>query len=553
MLQFLRIENLALLREAELTFDQGFTAVTGETGAGKSVLLGALRLLSGERAEKSLIAEGAEELAVEAGLFFADAERIDACLRAMGLPPCEDGALLIRRTLARSKMPRVQVNGSSTTVANLRKLGEEWIDFHGPGEPQKLFKERVQLEMLDLFGQTESLASEYQSDYRAWRELLAQIERLASDTQLNEDELAFLKSQIQQIDAAGVSAEDIEALETEYRRASNARELSGLAGGIEAGLNGDGGVLEQAGDHLRSARELAGIDPEAARLAERLDGLLVEMQDVAEEFGRLSRDADLDEAAVAEVEERMNRWLEVRRKFGGSVEAVLARRAEMAEKIDSQGDVEGRIEQLQADAAQIEQRLRKKAKEWTAARRTAAESLTSRASEVLLALGFKKAVLKIEILPEEALTAHGDSRCQMLFAPNPGRPPLPLNEIASSGETARVMLALKAVMASVDATPVLVFDEVDANVGGEIGGNVGSELRRLGEAHQVLCVTHLPQVAARARNHFVVNKLQEEDDTHVTIAPIHASHEDRRSELARMLGDRHAKSAQEHAGALLAE
>ena len=247
----------------------------------------------------------------------------------------------------------------------------------------------------------------------------------------------------------------------------------------------------------------------------------------------------------------MNLWHEIRRQYGGSIESVLMKREKLEHKLNLQGDLDGLINERVKVAELLNVELSKQAKKLTIARQKAAHMFGKKAATLLQALGFKKARLEIKIVAETKLSEHGDSRCVFLFAPNAGQELLPLNKIASSGETARVMLALKAVLADADATPLLVFDEVDANVGGEVGRAVGAELARLAQKHQVLCVTHLPQVASLAQNHLVVSKSQDEDSTTVEIAPLVDSRQDRLEELARMLGDRKSESALAHAEELL--
>ena len=551
MLQYIRIKNLALLDQVRLEFDSGFTAVTGETGAGKSVLLGALSLLAGARTDKSLIRQGQDQLEVEAALYFEDATESDALLEAAGLPPCEEGVLLLQRSIHRSKMPRVQINGSMATLGQLQALGESWIDFHGPGEPQKLFQEKRQLQMLDAYADNLKALEAYAADYRAWRGALKEIEVLETSDRLDEDELDFVRRQIAKINAVEVSEESIEALERDYTRMSSAQELVTIASECANGLTGEQGVNEQLMAVLGRIEALAEIDTSSAALLERARSLQIELQDVGVEVERMAGDLNFDPSEVEAVNERMSLWQEVRRKYGGSVESVLAKREELANKISIQGDLEGVLAAKREAAAKSEQALEKAATQLTKAREKAAKSLGKKAANLLQALGFKKAKLGIELVADSGLHERGKSHCRFVFAPNAGQELLPLNKIASSGETARVMLALKTVLAEADATPLLVFDEVDANVGGEVGRAVGSELARLAREHQVLCVTHLPQVASLAQNHFVVTKSQDDRSTSVEIEPIHEDFDARLSELARMLGDRNSDSARAHAQELL--
>ena len=551
MLKYICIKNLALLEEVRLEFESGFTAVTGETGAGKSVLLGALGLLSGTRTDKGMIRQGQDLLEVEAALYFADAFLIDNLLEVAGLPTCEDGLLLLQRTIHRSKIPRIQVNGSLATLVQLQALGESWIDFHGPGEPQKLFQEKRQLEMLDTYADNAKALTAFAVGYDEWRSALREIETLETGERLDQDELDFVRKQIKKIDVVDVGEDTIEELERDYTRMSSAQELVGLASACSEGMIGEQSVNDLLGGVLLRLEELVELDEGSQPLLERARSLQIELQDLGEEVGRLTADYDFDPEAIEAATERMNLWQELRRKYGGSVEAVLAKREELAQKIEIQGDLEGILAKKQQAAAEIESDLRKAAAKLTKARKKAAKTLAEKAAELLQALGFKKARLEIKLISDAKLHEHGDSHCQFLFAPNAGQDLQPLNKIASSGETARVMLALKTVLAEADATPLLVFDEVDANVGGEVGRAVGFELARLAEEHQVLCVTHLPQVASLAHNHYVVTKSQDEDSTAVNIAPLGNSRSARLEELARMLGDRKSASARAHAEELL--
>ncbi|MGB1126808.1 MAG: DNA repair protein RecN [Opitutales bacterium] len=551
MLQYIRIKNLALLDELRLEFESGFTAVTGETGAGKSVLLGALGLLSGARTDKTLIRQGQDQLEVEAALYFEDATAIDGLLETLGLPACEDRVLLLARSIHRSKMPRVQVNGGLATLTQLQAIGESWIDFHGPGEPQKLFEEKRQLEMLDAYAGNLQALEAYRAQYREWCDALEEIADLEGSERLDADELEFARQQIAKIDAVGVSEDSIEALERDYTRMSSAQELVAIASECASGMTGERGVCEQLMTVLGRMEALAAMDPASGGLLERVHSLQIELQDLGDELERMAGEFDFDPEEIQAVSERMNLWQEVRRKYGDHVESVLAKRDELDRRISIQGDIEAVLAEKRSASTAMEAELRKMAAALTGSRRKAASVLAKKAATLLQALGFKKAKLAIEVITDAALHERGESHCQFVFAPNAGQHLLPLNKIASSGETARVMLALKTVLAEADATPLLVFDEVDANVGGEVGRTVGAELARLSAEHQVLCVTHLPQVASLAQNHFVVTKSQGEASTSVEIGPIHEDRDLRLGELARMLGDRNSSSARAHAEELL--
>ncbi|MGH8016829.1 MAG: DNA repair protein RecN [Opitutaceae bacterium] len=551
MLQFLRIRNLALLEAIDLEFEPGFTAVTGETGAGKSILLGALSLLSGARADKTVIRQGADACEVEGVFHLPDASRFDALLESLGLPACDDGELVLKRSVHREKAARITINGSLATLANLQSLGGLWIDFHGPGEPRRLLRADCQIELLDLFGQLEKETAAYQQIYDTWRATLAEIERLSRETQLDADQLDYLRQQIAKIDSLDLEPTAVEALERDFNRLSRAQELTELASNLAGGLSGDEGMLNQAAPLIRAAREISELDPSTAPLCQRLESLAVEIEDLGREFDAFSGSLDFDADSAADLESRMTLLLELKRRHGQDLEAIRRARDEMERRIAGQGDIEGTLARLNKEAAGAEKTCRQRAADLRLARDKAGRTLVRRTEKLLVELGFAKARLQVAFEAEPELRRHGDARPEFLFSPNAGEPPLPLAKIASSGELARVMLALKTVLAEVDDIPVLVFDEVDANVGGEIGRAVGEKMAAIAREHQVLCVTHLPQVASLGAQHLVVEKEQKRDRTVVSIRSIHEDRDGRIAELARMLGDRKSESALAHAGKLL--
>ena len=504
MIRRLNIRDLALMDRTELELGSGFTVVTGETGAGKSVLLGALSLLAGNRASKTIVRKGAEECAVEAELETDGDKRFDEVLKLLDLPLCDDGLLILKRSVHGTKAGRISINGGSATLTQLQQLGELWIDFHGPGEPQKLMRAETQLEMLDLHAGLAAPLAAYRAGWRKRNELIREAEEAATAERLSEDEEAFLRSQLGKLDALDLSEDAIAKLERDHARSSRAQELAALLGQLESGLGSDG-LGEVLPKLLKAGDDVARIDADANVLRDRLNSLAAEAEDIRADFARLGRGLSGDEEAAAALDEKMNSWLEFRRKYGPSADMVREKRESLRRRLASQGDVEARVTKLKAEAAKVEKELRKQAEVINATRTKAAEKLAAAARKMLGSLGFKKADLRIEVAVAE-LGPHGADAVRFLFCPNAGQDLLPLDQIASSGEAARVMLALKTVLAAVDRTPVLVFDEVDANVGGEIGAQVGRELAALGKGHQVFCVTHLPQVAALGHAHLVVTK-----------------------------------------------
>lgn len=553
MLQYLTISNLALLERASIEFDEGFTVVTGETGAGKSVFLGALSLLSGARSDKSVIRSGEDQCEVEAAMQFECPNSINSLLMEIGLPECEDGVLLLKRSLRASKASRISINGSLATLANLQALGSLWIDFHGPGEPQRLLKNECQLEMIDLFARLQGEVEQYRNAYYEWRQTLSEIERLRNTTKLSQDQIDFLRQQIDRIGALELSPESVEQLEIDFNRVASSQDLIGLSSELGSGLIGDDGVVASLSPLLSTAKEAAEMDSSLGELAERLEGVILEIQELGAEYEIVGSSLDFEPEFAEQVQSRMTDWQEFRRKYGRNVAEVLEAREEMLSKIESQGDIEGALDRLHEKADKEESALKTMASGLSRKRKTAGEELARKAEAVLLELGFKKGKCGLNLVKQSSLKSYGDALPELLFSPNVGEPLKPLNKVASSGELARVMLALKTILANVDSVPVLVFDEVDANVGGEIGKMVGQRLKGIGANHQVVCITHLPQVAALGDNHFVVEKDQSGDRATVCIEKLDVGDDPRIIELARMLGDREAGSALSHAKELLSE
>jgi DNA repair protein RecN (Recombination protein N) len=360
-----------------------------------------------------------------------------------------------------------------------------------------------------------------------------------------------MEAQLAKLDQLDLSEEAIAELERDFQRMSRAQEIAAFASALEAGLSGEDGATSRVAALVREARRLESIDPASKALADRIASASAELVDIAAEYASLGREIQADPDGLGPLEERMNAWLEARRRHGPDVRTVLSARESIRLRVSSQGDIEGSLARLDGQIEAAAREARKCAAALRAVRQKAAKDLARVAARGIAELGFDKAEFRIAITDAPGLGPTGDSGCEFLFSPNVGEAPLALSRIASSGELARVMLALKAILADLDSVPVLVFDEVDANVGGEIGSVVGERMAAIASRHQVLCVTHLPQVAAQASGHFVVHKDQSGERAVVTIEPIHGDRKARVAELARMLGDRNAKSALAHAEKLL--
>lgn len=535
MLENLKVSNLAVVANAEVHFAPGLNIVTGETGSGKSVLIGALGLVLGERADHGSIRTGAKELSVEA-VFSADGSKaVDSVLADAGLPPCEDGRLIVRRTVSTSGSGRVWINDSSATLATLRRLGEHLIDIHGPYDHQSLLSPDFQLAILDSYAHDEAERSAYAEAYSAWQSLLgekADLESVANGS--IEEEIDLLRYAVSEIDDAALTSEDGDALVARHSEAANAGEIANVGGAVVDGLtDGEGSVFDMMATVQQRLQELSRILPEAGEWRDEIAEHAVAVQELSRTISdRLSR-VEADPGLLEELEARLALVQRLKRKYGPTLEDVLKTRDARKERLDALLSREGRLAALDAEIAKALSVVRDKGSKLTKARSSAASRLGKAITAELSPLGFAQSLFSVGVAPCEP-TRTGCDTVSFAFAPNPGEGTMPLRAIASSGEIARVMLAVKSVLAEHDMIPLLVFDEIDSNVGGEVGRAVGLKLRALSKSHQIISITHLPQVAAYGDSHFAVAKSVENDRTTATIMPL--SGEARAKEIARMLG-----------------
>jgi DNA repair protein RecN (Recombination protein N) len=567
MLTTLRIKNLALVADLTLELEAGYNVITGETGAGKSILIGALDLVLGERADRTLLRSGSASCSVEASF---DVKQLRLPLRSFleenGLEPCEENQLIIKRTFTESGMNRQFVNGSPTTLTVLAKLGEWLVDIHGPHEHQSLLQTSQQLAILDAFGGLDKEREAFGELVKRRRQLESEKAALIVDEKTYAQQLDLLRFQIDEITSARLQPDEEAQLEQAYQRASNAAKLRQLSQtALDLLGENENSLLTQAGIMGRALQELQRVDAGAAPLAAAHEQVVAALRELQIELSRYGEKIDVDPARLGELEERLNLMHSLKRKYGGSVAEIVAFGQEAARNLHG-------LEQRDTELARLKAELEKnKSQLWRAGQALSAErakvipELSKAISKQMSDLGFKQSRFNIELTSvsqaadtprnkdtdatsTDLFTASGLDTVEFQFAPNPGEPPRPLRAIASSGELARVMLALKTVLAAVDRIPVLVFDEVDANVGGETANTVGEKMRQIAQQRQVLCITHLPQVAAPASAHYLVSK---QVKTARTISEIRRlKPEERVTELARMLGGQ-SEAARKHAEALL--
>ncbi|MBV6501886.1 MAG: DNA repair protein RecN [Prosthecobacter sp.] len=550
MLSFLKIRNLALVEDVTWELGAGLVGVTGETGAGKSIIVGALKLILGERADRSLIRTGQDTCTVEACFHLRNTRAVDAVLEEAGLEPCQEGELLIKRAISAGGANKQFVNCSPVTIQVLKSLGELLVDLHGPHDHQSLNSQERQLEMLDQFSGCEEGLAAYQEAWKGWRAAVAELAELENSERAGSQQLDMLKFQVNEIASAGLKPGEEEEIGARHRIAANGARLAELCGAITGRLAGEeGGVLDALREIGRSIHELEKIDPGTAKMFEGFQSALIELTDLESSVQEYAEDLETDPAELARLDQRVTTIQALKRKYGSSVEAILDFQAEAEAKL---AKIENRGEELERLGRLVKERraqVDKQARLLSDKRSKAAPKLAREVAAHLADLGFKRSVFEARLNRLEEPGRHGLEEVDFQFAPNPGEPLKPLRLTASSGEMSRVLLAVKSALAKQDIVPLMVFDEIDANVGGNIAEAVGRKMASLGGTHQVIAITHFPQVASLARTQFVVTKDIEDNRTRSTIREI--AGDERVEELARMLGGR-LESAREHARALLA-
>jgi DNA repair protein RecN (Recombination protein N) len=550
MLSSLRIRNLALVEELEWQPGPGFVAITGETGSGKSIIVGALKLVLGERADKSLIRSGAENCSVEAVFHPPDAKKLNAWLEEQGIEPCEDGQLIVKRVFATAGTNRQFINGSATTLNVLAELGDGLVDLHGPHDHQSLLSVERQLGLLDSFAGAEALRGKFQDQYRALNRLIAERDALAGSEAALEREADLLRHQVNEIESARLRADEEEETVARWHTASNSRRLLELCNGALGRISeSEDSAISRLNEVGRLLRDIERVDPAAKQFSDTLIRGLAEIGDLASGLSRYAEELDIEPAALAELEERVSVFETLKRKYGGSLAEVIAFGDEAAARLTKIDSRAGELERLAGEIESQRKAMLDTARKLSAKRSAAAPKLATAVTGHLRDLGFKKSDFSVALSAAHEPGPHGMESVEFVFAPNPGEPAKPLKAIASSGEISRVMLAVKSALAAQDTIALLVFDEIDANVGGEIAHAVGAKMKAVSAERQVLAITHLPQVAALARSQFVVTKDFAGGRTVSSLTAVEGA--ERASEIARMLGGKGA-SALAHANTLLA-
>jgi DNA repair protein RecN (Recombination protein N) len=535
MLRELHISNLAVIADARIDLHPRLNCFTGATGAGKSLVIGAVELLLGLRSPAEMIRPGAEEGRVS-GVFDAVSKpMLQAIERITDIPVAAEGELLLTRRLFASGRSGISLNGNPITLAMLRQLSEALVDVHGQYDHQFLLKPANQLDVIDEYAGLSDLRAKYRSIYQRLNEARRTVEELNANRTLRRQQLELYRFQAAEIDSAELQPAEYEELQSRSSVLQNLEKLKKDAGAAHGALyEADGSVLERLKMIAGVLSELAELDFNLKPVAGSVRNAALELEDAAFDLSRYLDKLDLDPAELVEVSDRLNTINRILNKYGDPVPVTLAYREEIAQKITELERADGQLENLDAKIAPLLAELKSIGEELSKKRQTAATKLAPLIERQLGELGMEKAKFSIALSQGSEPSPSGHDLVEFIVQTNPGLAAQPLRKIASGGEMSRIMLALKGVLAGGDRVSVLVFDEIDANVGGRLGSIIGEKLRDLAAHHQVLCITHLPQIASFADRHFTVRKQVIGNETRTTVRAVEG--DERLEELAEMIG-----------------
>lgn len=548
MLKELRIRNLAVFESVTVPFGPGLNILTGETGAGKSIMIDALTLLLGERAQPAeTIRSGADSATIEAVFVLPKKSAIPALLDAHGFK-AENGELIVRRELVRGGRGRVFLNDSNATLAVVEKLGEALLEVHGQHEAQSLLRPSRHLDLLDAFAGLGILRDKLRQRYEEWQSLATELAELQSASRDRAARLERYQSEIAEIEGARLRPGEEEQLRDERKRLQGAERLAeGAALAYQYLYDDPAAAVTRLGQATSTLRDLAKIDVTLEPTAQALEGLAAQLDETVRALRSYRDGVVFDPPRLDEIERRLDEIGRLKRKYGETVEAVLAARNGMAADLEklTHGDEAGR--QLAERIEKLRAELATRAADLSTRRDQAAARLDGLVVAELAELGLEKPAFRVRLAREAATEGEiaagpegwrvgprGADQAEFLFSPNPGEEPRPLHRIASGGELSRTMLALKVILAASDAVPILVFDEVDSGIGGKTADTIGRKLRQTARARQVLCITHLPQIACYAEHHLATDKRVEGERTVTSVTVL--GKDERVREIARMLG-----------------
>ena len=534
MLQTLTVKDFAIVAEAEIAFGAGMTVVTGETGAGKSLLVDALLLLAGGRADASQVRHGCERAELAATFDLRDRADLLEWLKNEELD--EDGACQLRRVIRSEGSSRAWINGRPVSLTQLKVLASGLIEIHGQHEHQALLEPGQQLALLDAFAGELPERAKVARIAKAWRDAGARIAELSRGAD-HVERIEWLTHQLDELDRHALSASDLNALEDEHRRLANAGQLLQGGSGLAERIDGDSefALVGLAARAHAEATRLSALDARMTPIVDLLDAAQIQLNEASDTLARYQSALELDPERLAEVEAQIGKLHELARKHRVPMAELRTHAASLRDEMETLRGAGVSIENLRAEQKRLKDEYETTARRLTARRTTAARKLGTAVTALMTELGMRGA-FEVELLPQASDEPDpiGAERCEFLVAANPGTPPRPLRKVASGGELSRISLALEVAALGLDPVGTMVFDEVDAGIGGAIAEVVGRKLRDLGARSQVFCVTHLPQVAALGHHHLRVVKSSSKDSTQMRIDTLDGA--ERRDEIARMLG-----------------
>ena len=505
MLESLHVKNLALIDETEIVFGKGLNILSGETGAGKSILLGALHLALGGRVAKEMLRDESADAVVEA-VFSVRDERQRKLLEEMDLPIYEDEVILSRRITESRTVARI--NGETVPAAKLKQAGSVLLDIYGQQEHQSLTQKKKHMELLDTYGkmEIEPARERVREAFAAYREKRKELDEADMDDRERARELSFLEHETEEIEAAGLSVGEDETLEREYRRQSNGKKILEAVSGAYQQTGGMDGASDQIG---RAIRALSGVEHYDDRLAgfmsmlTDIDGLL---NDLNRELFEYQESEAFDARAFAETETRLDEINRLKEKYGNSIEEILAACETKRQRMEQLSSYDSYVAELKAETARLEERLKEACGQLSDVRKKYASRLVRTVEAALRDLNFLDVSFDMQFDQQDHYTSNGTDDGEFMISTNPGEPLKPLRNIASGGEMSRIMLAMKTVLAENDAIDTLIFDEIDSGISGRTAQAVSEKLSVVARDHQVVCITHLPQIAAMADRHFLIEK-----------------------------------------------
>ncbi len=543
MLKELRIKNLAIIDDIKLKFETGLNVLTGETGAGKSIIVDALGLALGDRAQSDMIKTGKDEAAVEAFFDVSDHH----LLKGMGISI--DEGIMVRRNLSSSGKSRAYINDSIVSIQSLSELGRSLVDMHGQHEHQSLLSSENQRTIIDFYGKLQDKRAGVEELFHDLQLLKKELAELKANVKERAHRIDLLSFQINEIDSASLKPGEKASLEEERGILSNLSKLSESAETTYSLLyETEGSCIENLSVVVSKLKDMASIDPGIKETLNLIESAMPLLKDGAMSLRGYREKYDLDPKRLETVEERLEIIKRLEKKYGEGIDEVLRYRNEADKELSELNSTDEKTDIIEGQLKDKEDLLLRMATELSNQRKKTASELSRSVEKILGELAFEKAKFSIEV-SQAQLCSHGIDSIEFQFSANPGETLKPLSKVASGGELSRVMLALKNVLADVDRIPVLIFDEVDAGIGGRTAESVARKLKGLAKTHQVICITHLPQIASAADFHIMTEKYQKKDGVGVRVKELSA--DERRSEIARMLSGKITDTSLKHAGELL--